>query len=366
MRTVVIHDYFANLGGSDTVARALYDLFPNADMFTLLVYARNREAEVLRGVKLQTSWLEQLPFARQSHQLYLPLMPLAIETFDLDGYDLIFSSSHTVAHGVIPPPGALHICYCHTPMRYAWDMERQYLSELPAVARPFLRAMMHRLRQWDVAAAARVDYWIANSHFVARRIEKYYRRGATVIPPPVDTDFYAVSSAPRLAHYLVAGRLTGYKRVDLVIEAFRDWDRQLVIVGDGPERKRLERRAGANVRFLGAVSRAVLREQFSTSRALIFPGLEDFGIVPVEAQATGCPVIAYGAGGVMDTVRDGETGVLFAEQSVEAVRLAVTRFETMQWDTGTLRANAGYFSRAHFETRIRNFVEERWNEFRCA
>lgn len=357
MRVAVVHDYFANLGGSDTVARALYDLFPYADLYTLLVYARNRDAEVLRGLKLHTSFLQRLPFANRTHQLFLPLMPLAVETFDLRGYDLILSSSHTVAHGIIPPPNARHICYCHTPMRYAWDMEQQYLAELPALTRLLMRAVMHRLRTWDVTAAARVDDFIANSNFVARRIQKYYRRAATVIPPPVDTNFYALQNQARQEYYLVAGRLTGYKRIDLAIEAFRTLDRKLVVIGEGPERKRLERRASANVTFLGASSREILREQFAQCRALIFPGLEDFGIVPLEAQATGCPVIAYGAGGVLDTVRDGETGVLFGEQSVDALRAAVIKFETMSFDAHRLRAQAEGFSRQQFDARINRFIQ---------
>lgn len=363
MRVAVVHDYFANLGGSDTVARALYDLFPGADLYTLLVYQRNRDANLLQNIPYKTSFLQKLPLAQRTHQPYLPLMPLAIETFDLSAYDLVLSSSHTVAHGVIPAPNALHICYCHTPMRYAWDMERQYLSELPAPVRPLMRWVMHRLRQWDVTAAARVDHFIANSRFVAQRIQKYYRREATVIPPPVDTDFYTLSPAPREDYYLVAGRLTGYKRIDLVIEAFGGWTKKLVVIGDGPERKRLEQHAGSNITFLGATSREVLRQHFSTCRALLFPGLEDFGIVPLEAQATGCPVIAYGAGGVLDTVRAGETGVLFAEPSADAVRRAIAEFETLQWDSHVLRRHAEYFSRANFETRLRQFVEERWNEF---
>lgn len=366
MRVAIVHDYFCNLGGSDSVARALYDLFPNAQMYALLVYTRNRDTPLLRGIKVQTSFLQNLPFANQTHQPYLPLMPIAIESFDLRGYDLIFSSSHTVAHGVIPPPNALHICYCHTPMRYGWDMEQQYMSELPAPIRPFMRATMHRLREWDVTASARVDHFIANSHFVAQRIEKYYRRQAVVIPPPVDTAFYAIEESPRDDYYLIAGRLTGYKRVDLVVEAFRSLDKKLVIIGEGPERKRLERMATSNVSFLGATSREVLREHFSHARALLFPGLEDFGIVPLEAQAMGCPVIAYGAGGVLDTIRDGETGVLFHEQTVSDVRDALARFEAMTFNPDVLRAHARAFSYETFNARISRFVEEKWNEFHRA
>ncbi|MBI4670407.1 MAG: glycosyltransferase [Chloroflexi bacterium] len=363
MRVAIVHDYFCNLGGSDTVARALYDLFPQARLFTLLVYARNRQHDLLRDVPLQTSFLQKLPLAQRTHQPFLPLMPLAIESLDLRGYDLVLSSSHTVAHGVIPRPDALHICYCYTPMRYAWDMEQQYLTELPAPVRPLMRWTMHRLRQWDVTAAARVDHFVADSHFVARRIEKYYRRYATVIPPPVDTDFYTPQDTPRQDFYLVAGRLTGYKRVDLVVDAFRHIQKKLVVVGAGPELKRLQRAAGANVTFLGATSREVLREHFAQCRALLFPGLEDFGIVLVEAQAMGCPVIAYGAGGVLDIVRDGETGVLFEAQTVDAVCNAVARFEQMTFDPAHLRANALAFSQDHFRTRMLEFIQDKWDEF---
>lgn len=366
MRVAVVHDYFCNLGGSDTVARALYDLFPDARLYALLMYARNRNAELLRGIPVRLSFLQKLPLAQRTHQPFLPLMPLAIESLDLSGYDLIFSSSHTVAHGVIPPPGAMHVCYCHTPMRYAWDMEQQYLSELPGVVRPFMRWTLHRLRQWDVTAAARVDLFIANSHFVAQRIYKYYRRQATVIPPPVDTDFYTMQDTPRQDYYLLAGRLTGYKRVDLAIDAFRDLKSSLVVIGDGPARKALERRAGANITFIGAASRETLREHFSKARALIFPGLEDFGIVPLEAQATGCPVIAFGAGGVLDTLRDGETGILFKEQTVAALLEALERIKGMTFDSNVLRAHALGFSREWFNLRIRQFVGENWNEFRRA
>lgn len=363
MRVAVVHDYFCNLGGSDTVARALYNLFPGAQMYALLMYARNRDAELLRGIPIHLSFLQKLPLAGRTHQPFLPLMPLAVESFDLNAFDLILSSSHTVAHGVIPPPHALHICYCHTPMRYAWDMERQYLSELPALVRPFMRLTMHRMRQWDVTSAARVNHFVANSYFVASRIATYYHRQATVIPPPVDTDFYTLQDTPREDYYLVAGRLTGYKRVDLVIEAFRDSKTRLVVIGEGPERKRLERRASSNITFLGATSRETLREHFSKARALIFPGLEDFGIVPLEAQAVGCPVIAYGAGGVLDTVRDGETGVFFAEQSVGALREAVARSEQIGFDPHVLRAHALEFSADNFNRRIQEFVKDKWNEF---
>ena len=357
-RVAVVHDYFANLGGSDTVARTLYDMFSGADMYTLLVYARNRNAEILRDVKLRTSFLQHMPFAQRTHQPYLMWMPLAIEAFDLRAYDLVLSSSHTVAHGAIPNPDARHICYCHTPMRYAWDMEAQYLSELPVLARPLMRAVMHRMRVWDVTAAARVDQFVANSNFVARRIAKYYRRDAVVIPPPVDTDFYAPRAVTRQDYFLVAGRLTGYKRVDLVLQAFQKTDAKLVVIGDGPERKRLERMASANVTFLGATTREILREHFSQCRALIFPGLEDFGILPVEAQATGCPVIAYGAGGVLDTVRDGETGVLFGAQTADALRDAIARAENLRFDARVLREHALRFSIANFRARMMALVQE--------
>lgn len=356
MRVAVVHDYFANLGGSDAVARALYDLYPGADLYTLLIYKRNRDAEVLRGIPVRTSFLQRLPFAERTHQPFLPLMPLAVETLDLRHYDLVLSSSHTVAHGAIPGPQAAHICYCHTPMRYAWDMERQYLAELPALARPMMRLVLHRLRQWDVTAAARVDGFAANSRFVAARISRYYHRTATVIPPPVDVEFYRATGVPREDFYLAAGRLAGYKRIDLAVQAFRQLDRRLVIIGDGPERKRLARLAGPGVQFLGAASRETLREYFSKCRALVFPGLEDFGILPVEAQACGTPVIAYGAGGALDTVIPDETGVLFNLQTPEALAQAVRRFETMQFDPSRLRMHAEPFCARNFKTRMTDFV----------
>lgn len=357
MRVAVVHDYFANLGGSDTVARALYDLFPGAQLYTLLIYKRNREAEVVRGIPLRTSFLQRLPFADRTHQPFLPLMPLAIETLDLREYDLVLSSSHTVAHGAIPGPGAAHICYCHTPMRYAWDMQETYLRELPAAARPVMRVVLHQLRQWDVTAAARVDRFVANSHFVEARIAKYYRRRATVIPPPVDVDYYRSTGTARDEFYLAAGRLTGYKRMDLALDAFAQLDRRLVVIGDGPERRRLERRASRNVTFLGAAPRETLRDYFSRCRALVFPGLEDFGILPLEAQACGAPVIAYGAGGALDTVIPDETGVLFAPQSAEALRAAVQRFEKLRFDPARLRAHAQAFCPENFQTRMKALIE---------
>lgn len=363
LRVAIVHDYFCNLGGSDAVARALHELFPEAPVYTLLIYDRNRAAELVRGMDLHTSFLQRLPFAGRTHQPFLPLMPLAIESLDLRGYDLVLSSSHTVAKGVIPPPDALHICYCHTPMRYAWDLETEYLATLPALVRPFVAIMFHRLRQWDVTSAARVDFFIANSNFVARRIWKYYRRTATVIPPPVDTDFYAPLPVPREDFYLMAGRLAVYKRADLAVQAFARLRKPLVVIGDGPARTRLQKIAAPNITFLGGVPRETLREYFCRCRALIFPGVEDFGLVPLEAMACGAPVIAYGVGGVRDTVRDGEMGVLFTPQTVEALMEAVARFERLTFDPRALRAHALDFAPSRFAQRMQEFIRERYDEF---
>jgi glycosyltransferase involved in cell wall biosynthesis len=300
-------------------------------------------------------------------------MPFAFGHLDLRGFDVIVSSSHACAKGVTVPRGAIHVCYCHTPMRYAWDLPQEYLDPMYAILRPAAGAVLSWLRRWDRATSQRVDYFIANSHFVAGRIRQHYRREATVIYPPVDTEFFTPAeetpnspsvsslSPPRSMSaggdfYLFVSRLVGYKRVQLAVEAFNQLGRSLVVVGDGPERARLEVLARGNVRLVGEVSDAVLRGYYRQCRALVFPGVEDFGMVPVEAQACGRPVIAYGRGGVLESVIDGVTGMFFKEPTPGALSAAVQAADNVRWDGAMIRRHAERFSRQRFVREITNFI----------
>lgn len=361
MKTVLVHDFFCNLGGSDAVVQALHQLFPDAPVYTMIVYDRNRDAEILRNMKLQLSFLQRIPWARRSHQPFLPLFPIAIEQFNLRGYDLIISSSHSCAKGVITPPQTLHICYCHTPMRYAWDMYPEYTRQMGRLARAVTALVMHYVRLWDVLSSARVDYFIASSRFVARRIWKYYRREATVIYPPVDTAYFVPEDRDE-DYYLVVSRLTGYKRIDLAVTAFNRLKYPLRIIGDGPEFRRLQALAGPNITFLGYQPRSTVREHLARCRALIFPGVEDFGIVPVEAQASGRPVIAYAVGGALETVVDGITGLFFREQNPTALCEAVERCEQNVFDKSLIREHARQFDVARFAHQMRAFIAAKVSE----
>lgn len=363
MDVALVHEFFCNLGGSDQVAAALHDLYPQAPVFTLIVSERNKDAELLRGMELRTSFVQRLPLARRWHEPYLPLFPAAIESFDLTKYDLVLSSSHVCAKGVIPAPEALHLCYCHTPARYAWDLGSLYLRRLNPFVRAYAAAVMHRLRIWDVTSSARVDHFIANSGFVAQRIWRYYRRSATVIHPPVDTKFFTPGGEDE-DYYLVVSRLTAYKRIELAVEAFNQSGLPLLVIGDGPERRRLRSQAGPNITFLGTVSRSRVRDHMRSCRGLIYPGKEDFGITPVEAQATGKPVVAFGAGGALESVVDGVTGVLFAEQTTEALCEAVTRCSEFSFDREAIRQHAVQFDREVFFRKMTDFVEEKWEYHR--
>lgn len=355
LRVALIHDWLVTLGGADRVLLALHDLFPEAPVFTAL-YDPGRMPEAFGRLDLRTSWLQRLPGAAARHRWLVPLMPSAVRSYDLGGFDVIISSSHACAKGIRRPPRAMHICYCHTPMRYAWDMRETYLASLPPFARGAAAAALSSLRRWDASTASSVDHFIANSAFVAGRIKRYYGRDATVIHPPVDTAFFTPGEGGGGEFFLWAGRLVPYKRADLAIEAFTALGLPLVVAGDGPERDRLQAMAGPTVRLVGEVSDEVLRDYYRRSRALVFPGVEDFGLVPVEAQACGRPVIAYGAGGALESVHDGVTGVLFREQTVDALIAAVRALEARAFDSRLVRAHAQQFSRQVFMERMSAFL----------
>ncbi|MFC1929560.1 glycosyltransferase [Chloroflexota bacterium] len=361
MKVAIIHEYFCNMGGSEAVVSVLHQMFPQAPIYTIVAREKHRKNGILKGMDVRTSFVQHLPFASSRYKLYLPLFPLAVEQFNLKGYDLVISSSHSCAKGIITRPETLHICYCHTPMRYAWDLYHDYLDQeiRGRLAKLAASLLMHYLRLWDASAAARVDHFIANSEHVAQRIQKHYRREATVIYPPVDTDYFLPQNNDG-NFFLMVSRLTSYKRVGLAVAAFNELGLPLKIIGSGPEFKRLKRQANPNVELLGWQPREVVREHFATCRALIFPGQEDFGIVPLEAHSAGRPVIAYAAGGVLETVVPGETGVFFEEQTPDSLKEAVIRFQDMKFDKKTIRNHALRFDRNHFVETLKRFIQEKY------
>lgn len=373
MRVAIVHDWLTAMRGGERCLEVFCELFPDADLFTL-IYLPDRVSPVIRSMKVHPSWLSSLPGVKNYYRHCLPLFPRTIENFDLRGYDLVLSSSHCVAKGVSCPDG-MHISYVHSPMRYIWDLHDAYFgpgSPWPgrigmALCRPFLQ-------RWDVRSAQRVDYYLANSRHVAERIRRVYNRQAAVINPPVDLERFCLSGNAG-DYYLVVSALAPYKRIDLAIQAFNHLKIPLRIVGDGPEEKRLRKIAGSHVDFLGEQSDEAIAGLYAGCRAVIFPGEEDFGIVPLEAQASGKPVIAYGAGGVLETVipvnrEDSEapTGVFFYEQTVVALIDAVRLFERQcgGFDAEQLRRHAAKFSRPRFKAAVRAFVEEKWHEFQSS
>ena len=356
MRAAVVHDWLNGMRGGEKVLEALLEVFPDATIQTLF-HERGKVSPGIESHRIVTSWLDRVPGIYRHYRNLLPLFPRAIESLDLSGFDLVISSSHAVAKGV-RAPHATHICYCHTPMRYVWDAEDDYAFD--PIRQSVMRAIRPRMQRWDCEAAQRVDHFIANSRFVRERIRKYYGRDAEVIHPPVDTNFFNASPAsPRSDFYLAAGALVPYKRFDLIVRAFQELDRKLIIAGSGPELKRLRNMASSNIDVRGWVTDDELRRLYRSAKGLVFAAREDFGMVSVEAQACGCPVIAFGAGGSSETVQDGIDGILFAEQHVDDIARAVRRFESMTWPQEQVRRRVETFSRETFQTKIRQFIAER-------
>lgn len=352
--------------GGERVLEEICRIYPEADIYTHVAIPENL-SDTLRRHKIVETSIARLPGAHKHYQKYLPFMPKALETLDLTGYDLVISSESGPAKGVICAPDALHVCYCHSPMRYIWDMYHTYRDQAGLAAKLMMSLIAPRLRVWDTASAARIDSVIANSRFVARRIAKAWRRDATVIHPPVaNEDFRPAELRPPEDFYLFASELVGYKRPELVIEAFNASGRPLVVIGDGGERARLEAMAKDNVRFLGKVPFDVLKDHYSRCKALIFPGIEDFGIVPLEVSASGRPVLAYARGGALETVVDGKTGLFFHEQSSRAINDCVAELETRydSFDPQVMMDHAAQFSPALFRERFEAFVDEQLAAFR--
>ena len=349
-RVALVHDWLTGMRGGEKVLEALCTLYPDAPLYTL-VHVRGSVSPLIESRRIVTSFVQALPGSGRLYRHYLPLFPAAVEWLNLEGFDLVISSSHCAVKSVLRPASAVHVCYCHSPMRYAWDQFDAYFGprQVGAAASRVLRPIMAGLARWDAATADRVDQYVANSAYVADRIRRYYNRGSTVVYPPVDTTFYRPApSRDTDPPFLIVSALVPYKRVDLAIEACQRIGARLDIVGRGPERSRLESLAGPGVRFLGWKTDEEIRALYQQAAAVLLPGTEDFGMVPVEAQACGTPVVARGAGGARETVRHGVTGILAGESSVESFAAALDECRRTPFDRDAIRANAEQFSRERF------------------
>jgi len=372
MKIAIVHDWFVTYVGSEKVVEQIISLYPEADIFTLFDFLSAQDRCFLNNRRIKTSFIQHLPFAQNYYRQYLPLMPLAIEQFDLSGYDLILSSNHAVAKGVLTGPHQLHISYIHTPMRYAWDMQHQYLRESRfgkgIMAWP-TRWFLHQLRLWDYRTANGVDHFIANSEFIAQRIWKVYRREAKVIYPPVQVAEFSFQEK-KDSYYLAASRMVPYKKMDLIVESFNKMpDKHLIVIGEGPDLDKVKKNAKGNIEILGYQPNDILKKYMQNAKAFVFAALEDFGISPLEAQACGTPVIAYGRGGALETIHGLEhsepTGVLYEDQSVEAITTAIRKFEENQAHINprNCRLNAERFSSEYFCSEFTRFVDSSWEQF---
>ena len=369
IKVAIVHDWLVTYAGAERLLEEVINCFPEADLFAIVDFVPQNERGFLKDKPVKTSFIQKLPLAKKKYRAYLPFMPLAVEQFDLSGYDIVISSSHAVAKGVITGPDQLHISYVHSPMRYAWDLQHQYLKEtgLDRGLKGWLaKRELHKLRMWDLRTANGVDHFLANSRFIARRIWKVYRREATVIYPPVDVDSFSLCEQKE-DFFLTASRMVPYKKIDLIAEAFSLMpDKRLYIIGDGPDFDKVKSKAGANVELLGYQPFEVLRDYMQRAKAFVFAAEEDFGIVPVEAQACGTPVIAYGKGGALETVTEGETGLFFDAQTPSSIIEAVKRFEDMKdrFIPSKIREETLRFSKDRFRQEFSSFVNDAWESFK--
>jgi glycosyltransferase involved in cell wall biosynthesis len=349
MRVALVHDWLTGMRGGEKALEVICERFPDAELFTL-VHVRGSVSPTIERHRPQTSFIQRLPLVRRFYRYYLPLFPAAIERFRFDRFDLVVSISHCCAKSIIHPAGVPHLCYCLTPMRYAWDQFDAYFgaARIGAAGSRLMRPIMSRLAQWDRGTADRVDRYVAISHYVAGRIGRYYNREATVVYPPVDTDFFQPEDSARERSALIVSALVPYKRLDVAIDACRIAGMPLIIVGDGPERARLERIARGDVRFLGRRTNEDIRDLYRRCAIALLPGEEDFGIVPLEAQACGCPVVALGHGGACETVVPGETGVLVEDPTAEAFADGIRSALDRQFNPAVIRRHAERFGRARF------------------
>jgi glycosyltransferase involved in cell wall biosynthesis len=360
MKTAIVHDWLTGMRGGEKVLEVLCELYPSADLITLL-YNKGSLSQTIENMNIITSFIDKLPFKEKKYRNYLPLFPTAIESLNFDKYDLILSTSHCVAKGAAPSKNSLHICYCHTPMRYVWEMYDEYFGKdkTGLLTRTAMSIFAPYLRKWDVHSSARVNHYIANSHFVAERIKNYYNREAEVIYPPVDASLFQLSEKDD-NFYLIVSALVPYKKVQIAIEAFNKTGKKLLVVGTGPESEKLKSLANNNIEFLGWRDNSELTNLYAECRALIFPGIEDFGIVPLEAMACGKPVIAYAKGGALETIIDyGEyrTGVFFYNQTSDDLLKVLIDFEKLNFNRHKIREHALKFDRSLFKKKINNYID---------
>ncbi|GAB3910718.1 hypothetical protein GCM10028803_50690 [Larkinella knui] len=367
-KVALIHEWLVTFAGSESVVEQILALYPQSDLFTLVDFLPESQRPLIQNKTATTSFIQKLPWAKKKYRTYLPLMPLAVEQFDLSAYDVVLSSSHAVAKGVLTGPNQLHICYCHSPMRYAWDLYHQYLNESglkTGLSGAVAKLILHYIRLWDYQSAQRVDYFVANSRYIARRIRKVYGREAHVIYPPVDTGHFTLSQQKE-NYYLTASRMVPYKKINLIVEAFSTMpDKRLVVVGDGPDYEKIKRLATPNIELVGYQSEDALVAYMQKAKAFVFAAEEDFGITPVEAQACGTPVLAYGKGGVLESVVDQKTGLFFDRQQVDSLTECVQRFERMadQFNPVVIHQHAQGFSRENFRLQFKSYVAEKRTEW---
>jgi glycosyltransferase involved in cell wall biosynthesis len=370
MRIALVHDWLAEYGGGEKVFSVIYSLYPDADIYTLVYNEKSLERLNIPKHKVTASFIQKLPFAKKKYRNYLPLFTKAIESFDLSSYDLIISSSSCIAKGVLSNSNQVHICYCHSPVRYGWDLYFQYINAAGLNGMNpkslYVKSVLHKLRIWDIVSSNRVDYFISNSNYIKHRILKTYGRESVTIYPPVSVSEFE-NNKPKENYYLTCSRLVLYKKIDLIVEAFSNMpNKKLIVIGSGPDMDKIKRLKTDNIEILGYQPFLILKEYMEKAKAFVFTAEEDFGIVPVEAQACGVPIIAYGKGGSLETVVDGKTGIYFYEQTAEAIINAVNRFELMEknFDGTIIRKHAESFSEERFKKEIKQFVEEKYNKFK--
>lgn len=363
-KIALVHDYLVQYGGAERVLECFSEIFPYAPIYTL-VYDKKAMHGIFAGKDIKTSYLQKIPFASKQHRLFPPLMPSAIEQFDFSDYDIVLSDSSSYAKGIITGPDTLHICYMHTPMRYAWDDCQKYTADFgfPKLIKKFVPFVMNYIRLWDRISSDRVDKFIANSNFVRKRIKKYYEKEALVINPPVSVNNFRISERQK-DYFLMVGRLIAYKRHDIAIKAFNALGLKLKIIGRGPEMKRLKKMARSNIEFLGRVEDDELAECYSECQAFIFPQEEDFGIVAVEAFASGRPIIAYRGGDILENMEEGKTGIFFEKQTPEDIIQAVRKFMNLTFDKNHIRSKSLKFDKEIFKGRIKEYIERELNNFK--